>query len=228
MSKKIILAIDGPAGSGKSTVAKIISEKLGFLYLDTGAMYRAITYYAIENQIVDDVNKIKEAVKKIKIDLNFESGVTRVILNNKDVTDKIRTPEVNSKVSEVSVIPEVRKELVRMQKEIGLTNNLVTEGRDTTTVVFPDADVKIFLTASIDERAKRRYKEFLERAEKISLEDTKKNLEKRDNIDSNRVISPLQKADDAIEIDTTNLSIDEEVNLILEKISEKLNISHCN
>ncbi|MBN2572018.1 MAG: (d)CMP kinase [Ignavibacteriales bacterium] len=228
MSKKIIIAIDGPAGSGKSTIAKIIAERLGFLYLDTGAMYRAITFYAIKNSIVDDLNKIIDTIKDINISLNFELGLTHVILNGVDVTDKIRTPEVNSKVSEVSVIPEVRQELVRMQKEIGSKNNLVAEGRDTTTVVFPYADIKIFLTASIDERAKRRFKEFQEKAEKISLEDTKKNLEKRDNIDSNRKISPLQKAEDAIEIDTTNLSITEEIDLILEKISKRLNISHYN
>lgn len=222
MDKNVIITIDGPAGSGKSTSAKLVARKLGFTYLDTGAMYRAITYLALNGNCIDNEELIVEIAQKAEINLQTINGKTEVHINNQDVTDLIRTFEVNSKVSDVSKIPEVRTALVKIQQQYGKNSNVVAEGRDTGTVVFPDADVKIFLIASIDERAKRRLKEFHEKGENISINEISNNLASRDKIDSTREVSPLVKADDAYEIDTTNITIEEQVNLILEKVNEKL------
>ncbi len=223
MIKNTIIAIDGPAGSGKSTAAKMLADRLGYLYMDTGAMYRAITYLILKESIMDDLKKIIELVHDIDLKLKFESGVTRVFVNGEELTQFIRTPEVNANVSEVAAIPEVRGQLVRIQKEIAFNNNVVAEGRDTTTVVFPNADIKIYLTASLDERADRRFKEFKEKHVEIEFEEVKKNIQKRDKIDSGREVSPLTKASDAIEIDTTNLPIEEEINLMIEKVNQVIN-----
>jgi cytidylate kinase len=220
MLKKVIIAIDGPAGSGKSTAAKNIAQNLGFTYLDTGAMYRAITYLALRDGIVENIPAVIELVNKISLKLKFENNITRVFIDNEEVTNNIRTPEVNSKVSEISTIPEVRYELVKIQKKLGEAGNIVAEGRDITTVVFPDADVKIYMTASVEERAKRRFKEFQEKKADITLEEVKENIEKRDKIDSNRAASPLKKADDAIEFDNTGLSINDEMDMLLSIVKE--------
>lgn len=220
MSKKIIIAIDGPAGSGKSTAAKNIAQKLGFTYLDTGAMYRAITYIALQKGIADDVKAVIELAKSITLNLKFENGVTRVFVDGTEITNEIRNPEVNSKVSDISKIPEVRSEMVKIQKKIGALGNVIAEGRDVTTVVFPNADFKIYMIASIDERARRRFKEFQEKNINISLEEVKANLQMRDDIDSNRSVSPLKKADDAYEFDNSNIPIDKELDLLLKKIEE--------
>lgn len=219
MSKKMIITIDGPAGSGKSTSAKLVARKLGFTYLDTGAMYRAITFLALKNNTMEEP-EIAKLAENAKISLGFVDGQTSVILNDENVTEEIRTFTVNSNVSEVSVIPAVRTALVRMQREIGQNSNIVAEGRDTGTTVFPDADVKIFLVASLRERARRRLKEFQEKGENVTLEEIEFNLNKRDDIDSHRAVSPLAKAEDAIEIDTSNLTIEQQVDLILEKVAE--------
>ncbi len=219
MSKNIIVAIDGPAASGKSTAAKRLAKALGFLYLDTGAMYRAITYAVLKKGILDDIEKIIELVRNIQLQLKYENGVTRVFINDEEVTDFIRTPEVSGKVSEISRIPEVREEMVKIQRSLAKLGDLVAEGRDITTVVFPSADVKIFMTASLDERAKRRYKEHLERGDKITFEEVKENLIKRDKIDSGRKVSPLKKAEDALELDTTNLSVDEELQKMIDLVN---------
>ena len=221
---KIIIGIDGPAGSGKSTLSKMVSERLGFTYLDTGAMYRAITYLAIKKEIVDDEEAVSTFVRGLDVILKFENGNTRVFVNDEEVTDFIRTPEVNSKVSEIARMPAVRKELVRMQKRMGEIGNIVAEGRDTTTVVFPDADLKIYLIASVDVRAERRHKEFLEKGIDIDIEEVKANLRKRDEIDSGREISPLKKAENAIEVDTSTLSVDEEFEILIENIKKKINL----
>lgn len=221
MSKNLIIAIDGPAGSGKSTSAKLVAQKLGFLYIDTGAMYRAITYLAIRNNYLGDEDKIIELTKNSVIQLDFINGLTYVKVNDEDLTDKIRTPEVNKNVSNISRIEGVRKILVKIQRQFGKTQNgIVMEGRDIATVVFTNADVKIFLTAFIDERAVRRAKEYAENGNLISVSEVKTSLQKRDIIDSNRKVSPLKQADDAIVVDTSHVTIEEQVNLILEEVKK--------
>ena len=221
MSGKInVIAIDGPAASGKSTLAKYLADKLGYLYIDTGAMYRAITYYALENNIAEDEDAVVESVKGLDIKLRYKNGVTSVFINGKDITDKIRSPEVNAKVSDISKIKDVRTELVKLQQNFGNSNNLVVEGRDTTTVVFPEADLKIFLTAEVSERARRRYLEFKEKDVDIELSEVEKSIKNRDRIDSGRDVSPLKKADDAIELDTTNLTVDQEIDSIVNIVED--------
>lgn len=221
MSKGLIIAIDGPAGSGKSTSAKLIAKKLGYLYIDTGAMYRAITYLALENGALKDESRILELARKSKIELNYNDGKLVILLNDRDISKEIRSTVVNANVSDVSKISAVRKLLVEKQREIGEKGHgVIMEGRDIGTVVFPHADVKIFLTASLDTRADRRAKEYFQNGSAVIVEDIKNNLSNRDNIDSSRKDSPLTKAHDAIAIDTTNVTIDEQVNLILEQIKK--------
>jgi CMP/dCMP kinase len=221
MSKGLIIAIDGPAGSGKSTSAKLIAKKLGYVYIDTGAMYRAITYLALENEAINDESQIIELARKCKIDLNYVDGEVIVRLNDVNVSKEIRTAEVNSHVSDVSKISDVRKVLVEKQREMAAKGNgVVMEGRDIGTVVFPNADVKIFLTASLDIRANRRTKEYNANGSKVLMDDIRSNLSNRDKIDSSRDDSPLTKASNAIEVDTTNVTIDEQVNLILEEVKK--------
>jgi len=219
MQKFIIIAIDGPAASGKSTLAKDLADKLGYLYVDTGAMYRAITFYALENNLVDDNDKLIEILQNLKLELEYGNKLTRVYINDEEVTEKIRTPEVNSKVSDISKIKEVRTEMVKLQREMANNKNLVVEGRDTTTVVFPNADLKIFLTADVKERAKRRFLEYKEKGQEVILEDVESSINNRDHIDSSRNVSPLKKADDAIEVDTTDLTIEEEINRIVARVN---------
>lgn len=220
MQNFIIIAIDGPAASGKSSVAKYLADKLGYLYVDTGAMYRAITYHVLEKNIVDNVNAVIEEARKINLELEYKNGVTSVFIDGKDVTDKIRTPRVNARVSDISKIKEVREELVKLQRKFGHNNNLIVEGRDTTTVVFPNANLKIFLTAEAKERARRRHLEFKQKGVEISLEEVEKSISNRDKIDSGREVSPLKKAEDAVELDTTNLTIDQEINQIVERVKK--------
>lgn len=220
MQKYIIIAIDGPAASGKSTLAKYLADKLGFLYVDTGAMYRAITYYALENNIVENEQAVIDATKNINLKLEYKNKVTHVFIDGVDVTNNIRTPRVNSKVSDISRIKDVRIELVKLQQKFGEDNNLIVEGRDTTTVVFPNADVKVFLTAEVNERSKRRHLEFQEKGVEISLEDVESSIKNRDKIDSGRKVSPLTQAEDAIVLDTTDLTIDEEIESIVKKVEE--------
>lgn len=227
MSEKLIIAIDGPAGSGKSTTAKLLAKKLGYLYIDTGAMYRAVTLFAIKNNILNDENKIIELASELDIELKLEDGITKVFVNGKDVSEEIRSLEVNQNVSPVSKIEGVRKILVEKQKQIGKNGGVVMEGRDITTVVFPNADVKVFLTATIDERARRRALEFAQKGQEVDIEKVKQNILERDRIDSSRSVSPLTKSPDAIEVDTSNLTIEEQVDLILtesKKIADKKGI----
>ena len=228
MSKGLIIAIDGPAGSGKSTSAKLIAKKLGYLYIDTGAMYRAITFLASENGAIKDEAKIIELARNSKIELKYNNGEIVVMLNDRDISEEIRSSQVNASVSDVSKISAVRKLLVEKQREMGEKGQgIVMEGRDIGTVVFPEADVKIFLTASLDIRANRRVKEYAEKGSEVVIEEIKNNLSSRDKIDSSRNDSPLTKAPDAIAIDTTSITIDEQVNLILEqvkRVAQKKNI----
>lgn len=227
MSENLIIAIDGPAASGKSTAAKRLARELGYLYLDTGAMYRAITYSVMKNGIMGDINKIIDFVKDLELRMFYKDGVTHVFINGEEVTDYIRTPEVSGNVSEISRIPEVRAKMVELQRELANRGDLVAEGRDITTVVFPNADVKIYMNASVDERAQRRFKEHIERGDRITYDEVLANLKKRDEIDSGRKVSPLRKAEDALELDTTDLTVDEElqrmINIIKEVKAQKLN-----
>lgn len=209
----MIIAVDGPSGAGKSTVAKILAKKLGFLYIDTGAMYRAITLKALENNVpVDNEHKIYELAAGAKIDLlNNPDGPITVILDGKDVSLEIRKPRITQFVSNVAKIKEVRKVLVKLQRELGLKGDCVLDGRDIGTVVFPDAQKKFYIDASAGERVKRRFMELRGLGQDVSENDVALDLSNRDTIDSTRKASPLRKAIDAIYIDTTNLSIEQVV-----------------
>ena len=220
MNKKLIVAIDGPAGSGKSTTAKLLANKLNYLYLDTGAMYRAITFLALKHKIVKNESEIVKLLKETDIELIYENGNSRVFANKIELSEEIRSHEVNSNVSDVSKIKQVRKILVQKQREIGALGGIVMEGRDIGTVVFPHADVKFFLTATIDERTKRRTKEMVEKGKHIHEDLVKESLLNRDKIDSTRKESPLQKAEDAIPVDTSFLTIDEQVNFIYDEVAK--------
>lgn len=209
-----IIALDGPSGSGKSTIANILAKKLKISYLNTGSMYRALTLYFLENGIENEDQIDLNLLKNIKIDINED----RVFLNGKDVSEEIRNKIVTENVSWVSSIPLVRKYLVDLQRKISENKSIILDGRDIGTVVFPNAKYKFFLVASSEIRAKRRYEQ--NEIDK-SLEEIQKDIEKRDYIDSHREISPLKKADDAIEIDSSNLTIDETIDEILEKMDKE-------
>ena len=221
--KKIIIAIDGPAGSGKSTTARLVAEKLKYLYIDTGAMYRAVTYLAMDKNLLEDIDAIVELLKSTKVSLCYENGETRVFVNEREITEEIRSREINDQVSYISTIGGVRKELVQQQQKMGEVGGVVMEGRDIGTVVFPKADVKIFMVAALDTRAERRLKEFEDAGKQSTLTDVKTNLAKRDTIDSSRQLNPLVKAAEAVEVDTTHLSIDEQVEMIVKLAQEKIN-----
>lgn len=217
MSKKLIIAIDGPAGSGKSTTAKLVAKRLNYLYIDTGAMYRAVTLLALRNNLMGKTDEIIALAKNLDVVLSFIDGETNITVNGEDVSKEIRSFEVNSNVSEISAIEGVRKILVKKQQEMGKDGGVVMEGRDITTVVYPNADVKIYLTAGIDERAVRRAKEFSEKGTDVPIEKVKENLKNRDFIDSNREASPLTKTPDSIEVDTSNTTMEEQVELIIKE-----------
>lgn len=215
---RISIAIDGPAGAGKSTIAKIISKTLNILYLDTGAMYRAVALKAIRES-VDTLNReqMSKLVENIDIKIAHSEDIQRIFLDGEDVTDFIRTPEVSIGASNVATVPAVRLKMVEFQREIAKKNSVVMDGRDIGTYVLPDATLKFFLTASVEARAIRRYNELLSKGiTQITLEDVKKDIEYRDKNDSNREFAPLSKAPDAIEIDTTDLTIEQVVNKIME------------
>ena len=211
----MIIAIDGPAGSGKSTTSKLVAERLGISHLDTGSMYRAVTLYFIENQYHVGEVDIDEVLESIDIEISNEL----VFLNGRDVTSKLRDPKVSSLVSDISSLQKVRFKMVQLQRNISENKSIVIDGRDIGTVVFPEADFKFFITASIEVRASRRFDELKASNSDITLDEILGQIEKRDYFDSTRDNSPLKKASDAITIDTTRLSIDEQVNLILETIN---------
>jgi cytidylate kinase len=214
--RKILIAIDGPAGSGKSTSAKLVAQKLGYFYVDTGAMYRAITLKILTSPIeLSNENEIVESAADSDIMLIDNGGKLKVILDGKDVTEKIRSEEVTNNVSLISSYPGVRKVLVAKQREIGSKKGCVVDGRDISTVVFPDADLKFYMTADIMERARRRQAELSASGVELPIVQVVRELKERDLKDSTRETSPLKKADDAIEIDTTNLTIEEQVEKIL-------------
>ena len=214
----MIIAVDGPSGAGKSTVARILAKRLGFLYIDTGAMYRALTFKALENNLpIDDEEKIAQLAGSTKIGLrNNTDGSLTVILDGQDVSLDIRKPRITQFVSDIAKIKEVRRVLVDIQRELGLRGDCVLDGRDIGTVVFPDAEFKFFIDASAEVRVNRRFKELNGLGQKVSQGDVSKDLSNRDKIDSTRQVSPLRQADDAIYIDTTRLSIEQ----VVQKMSE--------
>lgn len=218
-----IVAIDGPAGSGKGTITKLIGEKLNLITFDTGAMYRAISYYMIKNNInIEDNEKIVKMLEEIDIKLDFETGVQVLYLNSEKLVNELRTKEVNEIVSQVSHIPEVRLAMVKLQRKLAEGKNVIMEGRDIGTNVFPNADVKIYLDASAEERAKRRLKQNTENnITNISYEEILENIKFRDHNDKNSDIAPLKKADDAILVDSTGLSINQVTEKIMTIINDK-------
>ncbi len=221
----MIIAIDGPAGSGKSTVARLLAKRLKFLYIDTGAMYRAVTFAVLESKIeIDDVQAIIKLAYESKIELmNQEDDSIEVFLNNKDVSSQIRQPQITAIVSEISRIQGVRDAMLKLQRELGKSNNSVLEGRDIGTVVFPDAEMKFFLDADFKERVNRRFKENGQKNIKTSFYDVETDLANRDRIDSTREIAPLKKAVDAVFVDTTYLSIEQVVDNLYNLVKEKFN-----
>lgn len=202
------IAIDGPAGAGKSTIAKLLAAKKGFIYVDTGAMYRAMAVYFTEHKInPDDEAAINEAVKDVDISITYEDGAQQVILNNVNVTGLLRTEETGRMASKTSKYAAVRTKLVDLQRKLAKTTDVIMDGRDIGTTVLPDAQVKIFLTASSDARAKRRYDELIQKGENCNYEEIKADIEKRDYEDSHREISPLRQAEDAVLLDTSDMNI---------------------
>ena len=221
MSRPPVIAIDGPAGSGKSTIAQLIAEKLGFVYVDTGAMYRALTLKALKNNIdLNDDGGLVAMAKAADITLKNEQGVLKVYLDNKEVTEEIRTPEVTNNTAYIASVPDLRKVTVKKQRQLGEAGGVVIEGRDTTTVVFPDADYKFYLDASFDERVNRRHKQFMQDNRVVDLQELKQDIKERDEKDKKRKVGGLKKAPDAIYVDTTNLSIDEVVDKLLSCVKQ--------
>lgn len=222
--KKCIVAIDGPAGAGKSTIAKLVAKKLDFIYIDTGAMYRAIALQALTLGIIDDQVAIEEMSSKIKITFQVDNDSNLVFIDGKNVTEEIRTPEVSNKASYVSGFAGVRSAMLVQQRELGNTGNVIMDGRDVGTCIFHNADVKVFLTASSIERARRRYIELVAKGQTIDLAELQKEIDSRDKADSERAIAPLKKADDAVEIDSTKLSIQQTVDMIVDLVKGKVDV----
>jgi cytidylate kinase len=223
MSCKISVAIDGPAGAGKSTVARKVAKTKGYIYVDTGALYRAVAYSCIKAGVsIGDVDLVAEHIKTVKIEIKYIDSEQRVFVNGEDVTGFIRTPEISGKASEVSAIPTVRAFLLDLQRQLAVENDVVMDGRDIGTVVLPNATVKIFLTASAEVRAKRRYDELIEKGQTVEFDDVLSDLQERDYRDSHREVAPLKPSEESVIVDTSLLSFDESVNAILTVISEKI------
>lgn len=216
------VAIDGPAGAGKSTIAKAAAKELGFIYVDTGALYRAIAYNAVTNGVIDDTQKIIDMLADTNVELKYVDGVQAVYLNGDDVSAFIRTPEISMGASKVSAIPQVREFLLNLQRDIAKKNNVIMDGRDIATVVLPNADVKIFLFASPECRAQRRYLELIEKGENVTLEDVLEDVNKRDYQDSHREIAPLKPSEDSVMADTSKLTLEESIQLIINIIKERI------
>ncbi|MCP3030678.1 (d)CMP kinase [Halobacillus sp. A1] len=222
MTRDLAVAIDGPAAAGKSTVAKRVAEKLSYIYVDTGAMYRALTFKAIENSVdLENEDLLSDLLKHTKIELVQEHDGQHVFLDDKDVTNEIRTNEVTSNVSYVAKHARVRKIMVERQQKLVEKRGIVMDGRDIGTHVIPDAEVKIFMIASVKERAERRHKENVDKGFHSDIEELMEDIRKRDEIDSKRTASPLVKAEDAVELDTTSLTIEEVVDQIIAIVNQK-------
>ena len=209
------IAIDGPAGAGKSTIAKKLAKKLAFVYVDTGAMYRAMAYYFLQNGIApDDEQAIAAACPKVDVTIVYENGEQQVLLNGENVNGVIRTEEVGNMASATSVYPVVRTKLVELQRQLATKTDVIMDGRDIGTNVLPNAEVKVYLTASVQTRANRRYLELSDKGQECSLEDIARDIEERDTRDMNRETAPLRQAEDAVLIDSSDMSIDEVVEAI--------------
>jgi len=213
------VAIDGPAGAGKSTIAKRVAKEKDFIYIDTGAMFRAMAIHFLRCGIAaDDHVKISEAVKDVNVTISYVNGEQQVFLNDENVTGQLRTEEVGNMASASSVNGDVRKKLLELQRKLAESANVVMDGRDIGTVVLPNADVKVYLTASVEVRAQRRYKELVEKGQTADLEQIKKDIEERDYRDMNRDIAPLRQAEDAVLVDSSYMTIDESVQAIMDLI----------
>ncbi|MDQ5983510.1 MAG: CMP/dCMP kinase [Eubacteriales bacterium SKADARSKE-1] len=219
----ISIAIDGPAGVGKSTVSKAIAKKLGFIYVDTGAFYRAIALFAVKNNIDED--NIRLYLQQISIEPKFENNLQSLYLNGEDITNQLRFEKISIMASRISAVPEVRDFLLNLQRNIALTNNVVMDGRDIGTVVLPHAAVKIFLTATTEKRAKRRYNEMIDKGEPADYNEILHNIIKRDSSDSIRKVAPLKPADDSVIIDTSEYNLKESIECVLSIINKKLKTS---
>lgn len=220
----INVAIDGPAGAGKSTVARGAAKELGYIYVDTGALYRTVALAAQRKNVLGDVNGICDMLPGITVELKFDDeGEQRVYLNGEDVSSLIRTPEISMAASSVSQIPKVREFLLELQRSIARENNVIMDGRDIGTVVLPNADVKIFLFASPECRAERRYKELIEKGQDVKYEDVLKDVNDRDYQDSHRVIAPLKPTDESVMADTTGKALPESIEMVVSVIKEKIN-----
>ncbi len=218
----INVAIDGPAGAGKSTIAKAVSKQLGYIYVDTGALYRAVALYAIRNNIDTKSNEVIGLLESADVKLTYVNGEQRVMLNGEDVSTLIRTPEVSMGASNVSAIPEVRTFLFDLQRKIAEENSVIMDGRDIGTVVLPNAQVKVFLTASAEERAKRRYIELQEKGDKSTYEEILEDIKVRDYNDSHRAAAPLKQADDAVLLDTSELDLEQSIEALRAIVDSKI------
>lgn len=219
--KKIVVAIDGPAGAGKSTIAKLAAEKLGYAYIDTGAMYRSVAWKFLQTGKAFDEDFISGLSKTMLIDFKPEEKINRVFVDGTEVTDAIRTPEVTAIVSRVAAIGAVREAMVDQQRRMGEAGGVLMDGRDIGTVVFPNAQLKIFLTASVEERARRRYAEMVAKGQQVDLQQLQADIAERDKQDSERAISPLRQAEDALLLDTSNMGISEVTDRILQLVQER-------
>ncbi len=216
------VAIDGPSGAGKSTIARAVSQQLGFIYIDTGAMYRSVGYFAFQKDVdPKDEQGLEKILPEVEIDIKHIGGVQHIFVCGEDVSDKIRTPQMSMAASDVSRHGCVREKLTDLQRHLADTRDVVMDGRDIGTCVLPDAQVKIFLTASVDARAKRRFDELVAKGENVSFDEVKADIEKRDYNDSHRAISPLKCADDATVLDTTELSLEQSIEAVFKIITER-------
>jgi len=219
----INIAIDGPGGAGKSTIAKAAAKELGYIYVDTGALYRSVGVYALRKGVkTDSADEVVPLLSEIEVELKFIDGTQRVYLNGEDVSEEIRTPEASMAASNVSAIQQVRDFLFDLQRDIAKANNCLMDGRDIGTVVLPDAQVKIFLTASVEERAKRRYLQLVEKGQEVKFEDVLRELEERDYQDSHREIAPLKPAEDSIIVDTSDINLEQSIDAVVNVIKERI------